>query len=170
MSFDQSSLISRLSSIALFSNVGGPIDFSISHCTLVPVASWTDAIALRGGDRASDAFNEAGNRLARLLSARFRKEARTWNAIAREIRGALEDYVFPSVDENIERTLSTLNDEQRWLVKSSVRWDFVYFGLEQAFSNLVPPAVYTDLMMVYDAGHFPCNWDEVWPGGQFWVF
>jgi len=164
-------VIARLTSISFFAKVGSMKPLKAGACDSVTVKSWDEAVKLRGSDLAGDAFLEASNRLTHQLSAEFRKEYRQWNIIAGENRELLESHVLPSIDKAIDgfADLRTVEHGQE-LVKDCVRWDLIHYAAEQAYSGLVRPEFYSCLVEVYEAGRFPCYWDEVWPSGRIWVF
>ncbi len=163
-------VLDRLLKIDFLSRVVVPLDFRLEPCTLVKVPSWREAVSLRGSDIASDAFSEASGLLTRKLSAEFRKEYGKWNDIARENRQLMEERLFARVDQRIGE-ISELEaiDAGPELVRASIRWDLLHFASEQAYSELVAPAFYSRILEIYEAGHFPCNWDKKWPNGKLWA-
>lgn len=164
-------LIERLRKIDFFAQVGSGIQLPLEGCDLVAVESWEAAVELRGSDLAADAFQEASGRLTRRLSRDFRQQYRQWNIIARTNRGRLESDVFPGVDQRIEALpgLQAIPHGPDF-VKDSVRWDLIHLAAEQAYAALDEPWFYTWLVQVYEAGRFPCHWDEAWPDGKLWVY
>lgn len=125
---------------------------------------------LRGSDQAANAFSEGSGYLTRTLSAKFREQYREWNTIARSNRERLEASLLPGIDEKIQ-AISDLQsiDYGQQLVKDFVRWDLMHYAAEDAYSELVEPRFYSCLIEVYEAGRFPCHWDEAWPDGQIWI-
>jgi hypothetical protein len=83
----------------------------------------------------------------------------------------LEEDIYPVVDLAID-SISELNAIEGGIhvLKDSVRWDLSHIVMEHVYSDLVPPRFYTLLFEVYESGHFPCGWDEVWPNGKLWVY
>jgi hypothetical protein len=163
--------LGRLTNIDFFANVGSAETCAVSACESVVVSSWEEAVKLRGSALASDAFSEARGQLTRRLSAEFRKQYREWNTIARRNRELFETDLFPRVDEAIDAIPDLRSIEHgRDLVKDFVRWDVIHYAAEEAYSELVEPRFYSCLIEVYEAGRFPCNWNEVWPNGRIWVF
>jgi hypothetical protein len=55
-------------------------------------------------------------------------------------------------------------------MRVSVRWDLIHFGMEYAYSDLIPMQFYAIVFDTYKAGRFPCNWNEVWPHGRIWLY
>lgn len=163
--------VNRLAQIDYFANVGSPVRYTIDSCDLTYVQSWREAVRLRGGDSASNAFCEGSGLLTRKLSAEFRKEYRQWNVIVRENRDLFDRELFPMFDDKVD-AISELNDVDNGsqLIKLSFRWDAIHFAAEQAYARFVSPAFYSRIFDIYRAGHFPCNWNEQWPDGVFWIF
>ncbi|MEW4571171.1 hypothetical protein AB1L88_25145 [Tautonia sp. JC769] len=163
--------LERLFDINFFANVGSAKTLVVDGCDIVVLNSWDEAVTLRGSEQASDAFSEARSRLTRRLSAEFRKEFREWNAISRRNRERFETDLFTKVDKVIDAIPELQSIEHgRELVKDFVRWDMIHYAAEQAYSELVEPSFYSCVIEVYEAGCFPCNWNEVWPNGRIWVF
>lgn len=163
--------IERLTNIDFLANVGSTKALVVDGCDIVVVNSWEEAVKLRGSDLASDAFSEARGRLTRRLSAEFRKEYREWNTISRSNRELFEIKLFPKVDELIGAIPDLQSIEHgRDLVKDFIRWDLIHYAAEQAYSELVEPQFYSRVIDVYEAGRFPCNWNEEWPNARIWVF
>ena len=154
--------LERLSNVDWFANVSRPFAVSLALST-EPVPDWQSAIALRGRADSDNAFLEARGRLTVALSADYRDAYRKWNDFARRARAAIDDTIIPSVTS----ALPSQNDAE--FVLSCVQWDVMNYVMEYVYSDLIPPAFYTAIYNVYAAGHFPCNWDEVWPNGRLWV-
>lgn len=144
---------------------------AVGACDSVVVESWQQAVRLRGSDLASNAFSEARGRLTRKLSAEFRKEYREWNSVAKRNRELFEAHVFPKIEEVIDAIadLRAIEHGQE-LVKDFVRWDLIHYSAEQVYSDFVCPEFYSCILEVYEAGRFPCGWNEAWPNGRIWLF
>jgi len=162
--------IDRMKSIDWFARTGAE-DAIQSRLKPKFVDSWKKAIELRGRVGTANAFQEAGAMLTRDLGIRFRTEYRNWNNIVRATKTLLEEEVFPVADAVIE----SLHEIQAIkfgapLLKDSIRWDLISYVTEQVYSDLVPPGFYTAVLPLYQAGHFPCGWDEKWPDGILWLY
>ena len=164
------SALGQLTSIDWFSR-SRQRDAVASELSLQYVASWKDAIRLCGRVSTANAFQEACGILTRELGIRFRQEFRKWNATVDNANAALEASVLPRVDSVIEATTDIGSVEHGvLLMKRFVRWDLVSYLMEQASSDLVKPRFYTEVLAIYQSGHFPCGWDEQWPHGRIWLY
>jgi hypothetical protein len=163
-------IIGKLESIRWFELVGQECDITTSM-SIVRMKSWQKALQTRNLNDTSNAFLEGVNHLTHELSFHFRKESRKWNDYAGECRVILEEDIYPVVDSIIDST-PELNEIEAgvYTLRDSVRWDLSHIVMEHVYSDLVPPRLYTLLLEVYQAGHFPCGWDEVWPNGKLWVY
>jgi hypothetical protein len=132
--------------------------------------SWESALRIRGRNAASNAFLEGANMLTRAVGLQHRAEYRLWNTYAEEAREALHLEVFPRlfavIDANSEIASTTIGGE---FLKEAAWWDLSHVVMEHVYSDLVSPRFYSLIFEIYRAGHFPCNWDEVWPNGKLWV-
>ncbi len=138
---------------------------------VVSLANWDKALTLIGKNSMSNAFLEAGNVLTSELGLHHRKEFRQWNDIVAEGHEALGVEVFPKVDalaDSIDEVIAIEGGVE--FLKHCVHWDVVSIYMEYAYAHLVTPRFYSILLKVYQSGHFPCGWDEVWPNGKLWVY
>ena len=154
--------LERLSNVDWFANVSRPFAVSLP-LAIEPVPDWQSAIALRGSADSDNAFLEARGRLTVALSADHRDSYRKWNDFVRHARETIDEAIIPSVAS----ALPSQDDSN--FVLSCVQWDAMNYVMEHVYSDLIPPAFYTAIHDVYVAGHFPCNWNEVWPDGRLWV-
>lgn len=164
------SVAQRLSGINFLSKVGAGVQIQFDSFVLEPVQSWQEAILMHDQDAASDAFTEARNSLTRQLGVNFKKEYRQWEDIV-DVFSDSTEIVFARVSERVNSMPDLLEiPSAAQLVVDWIGWDLVHYCLEQAYSNLVEPGFYSGIANVYEAGHFPCSWNEVWPNGKVWAF
>jgi len=163
--------IEQISAVDWFAHVGerGNVDTPLTICWR---GSWTEAVTVRGMAETSDAFTEGKNILTCELGRNFRDHyRRKWNKLAYDAQAS----IYPTICLFIDRLIDG-NAEIRAIphgvpfVKGIVRWDLICFAMEHIYSDLVPPRFYHAVFAVYQAGHFPCNWDERWPDGTLDVF
>ena len=154
--------LERLTDVDWFANVTHPITVSIP-LAIEPVPDWPSAIALRDEIDSGNAFLEARGRLTVALSAHHRNSYRQWNNFAGLARDTIEDQIIPNVTARLPAM------ENFDFVLDCVRWDVCHYVMEHVYGDLIRPSFYTLLYDVYAAGHFPCNWDEVWPNGRLWI-
>lgn len=141
----------------------------VGRLQAVKVSSWAEAISMRSSDDGCNSFTEACEMLTRILSQQFREDYKLWNRCVRAIHGQLSKEIFPKLDATVRSQLGTDRlTSSASLVVEWITWDLVHYLLEQIYSPHVSPAFYTELMLVYENGHFPCLWDEHWPYGKVW--
>jgi hypothetical protein len=167
---DVATSIELIRNVDWFSSVGS-LDHLGTQMAVKRANSWPEAIRIRGDPHSGDAFIEGANRLTRELSDHFRSEYRKWNAVAASVREAMGPEIIPCIERRVKvQTGAVANADEQWLLVASVKWDLVNLAMEYAYSDLVPMAFYQEVFRVYQAGHFPCNWDQRWPNGTLCVF
>jgi hypothetical protein len=137
---------------------------------VVRVSSWKEAIDRRGSIQASNAFLEGGGMLTRSLGSDFRSDYQKWNRIAYSFREGMEEQILPDIDALVDSTTEIAVEESGpHLIKNWIRWDLAHYCMERAYAELVKPRFYSEIFEVYREGHFPCDWNEVWPNGKLWI-
>lgn len=149
----------------------GVVDDGWPNPRVTCVGTWQEALHLRGSIPASNAFLEGANRLTRELSSQWRSEYRKWNSLVANAHEALNSDIMPRVADIIDSNdaVSKVENGVAFL-KHILLWDLVCTLMEYAYSELVPIGFYGQVLSIYKDGHFPCHWDQVWPGGKVWVY
>ncbi len=87
-----------------------------------------------------------------------------WNEITDQAKELLNLGVTPAITEFVNRRQLDI------AVLHSVQWDILAAMMEHAYSPYVKPGFYTELLKVYEAGHFPCGWKRKWPDGNLLIY
>ena len=162
--------LERASRINWFSNSGqslpshGPMEIETAR-------SWKAALDKSGSIAIANAWEEGRALITVELGLNHKLEYRKWNDHVAMGHYQMEETVFAKADAVIDSMPEiAADDECVPFLKGQVRWDMVAAYMEQVYSHLVPPRFYTLLFEVYEAGHYPCGWNEVWPNGKLWVY
>ena len=157
-------LLERIRNINWFQSVGEPVENSFDR-EIVNIREWEEAQTYFLSEVWEDAELQAQNALSAFLSQYHKTEDRQWNKIVMAsqefLKSDVESKVLPfaewhKLDKNFYAT---------------VRWSLVGAIREDAYKECNPPVrFFTDLLDIYEAGHFPCGWVEgKWPEGKLVV-
>lgn len=129
--------------------------------------SWETACALAQEQIWEDTELDASNETTLFLHTHFRNEYRHWNEIAEPAREFVNDRVTLRFRMAVRRQFGPPPKT----IVDSMKWDIVHAVMEDAYSDLNPPAFFTKLLMLYKNGHFPCGWENgIYPEGRLIVF
>jgi hypothetical protein len=136
------------------------------HDTLAAIvlASWSEAMALRGSAEWQDLRLEMANQYCERLNERSRERLAKWN----EIVDGLKKTLIPFVRGKIEPAV-----REHKLPKAfgdTVQWDILHACMETEYADVYPPGFYANLASWYIKGHFPCGWQGVFPQGMLIIY
>lgn len=152
----------RIAKIDWFSNCGKEInDIGISY---EPMKDWKTAVQKCKSNVWESVQLEARNILTVALSNNWPNEDRLWNEITDQAKELLNIGVIPVITEFVNHRQLDI------AVLHSVRWDTLAAMMEHAYSPYVKPGFYTELLKVYEVGHFPCGWKGKWPDGTLLIY
>ncbi|CQR59041.1 hypothetical protein [Paenibacillus riograndensis] len=153
----------RLVKINWFEHCGKPIDRSISKNNFIAVKGWREAE--KGMNFSWDNMKlNVRNDLTLALHEQFREEYREWNKITLEVKKMLGEGVLKDIHYYVMKNKLSPN------VYESIEWDLITILMEHAYSSLVKPGFYFQLLEIYEQGHVPCGWKGKWPSGSLKVF
>jgi hypothetical protein len=167
-----SDITSHLENIDWFHRCGEPFTVPLSKA-IQPVSSWQQARRHYEDIKWENFTLEARNTLSMHLGEYYPKEFERWNDFARSGREFFKSKVEPNLVAVQQR-----HDLGEVFV-AIVEWDLHSFLMEQTFRHCQPPVLFfSELMKVYEAGHFPCGWigkrwrtgSTQWPPGRLVVF
>ncbi|HEX3047587.1 MAG TPA: hypothetical protein VHY08_22740 [Bacillota bacterium] len=152
----------RIIKIDWFSNCGKEMnDIGINY---EQVKAWEMAVKKCKSTVWENIQIEAGNILTIALHDNWRDKYRMWNEITDQAKELLNAGVTPVITEFV-------NCHQLDIaVLHSIQWDILSAMMEHTYSPYVKPGFYTELLKVYEAGHFPCGWKRKWPGGTLLIY
>ena len=157
-------LLDKIRGINWFHNVGElligpqPID-------TIQIYTWKEAMLYYVTDYWEDAELEAQGELTAFLSRSHKAEYREWN----KLNAASREFLKNDVEEKFQPYAQAHNLDKVFL--STLQWCLVGALREDAYKEFNPPVrFFTDLLDIYEAGHFPCGWVEgKWPEGKLVV-
>lgn len=160
----------RAENVPWFTHVGDPLP-RFGAMELVQVTSWKKALARTGSVKMADCWMEGQNILTCELGWNHKLEYRKWNDHVYDARDAMEETVFAKSDRALDVAVNgVLGEEDREFLKRRVRFSIIAAYMECVYAHLVEPRLYALIFKIYEAGHFPCGWNEVWPNGKLWVY
>ena len=155
-------MLEQLEAADWFYRVGEPVD----RAGVRVAGSWEEADRRCESRRWRDVQIRRSNDLTVLLHQFWRGRYQRWNEIAREAR--------PAVDSLVTRKLEKVlgKDAVPHWIGHAARWDVIHACFESEYSDIVPPAFFTDLLRWYLGGRFPCDWEDGGGqgGGTLWVY
>lgn len=152
----------RIVKINWFSNCGQEMnDIGINY---EQVKDWETAVKKCKSTLWENVQIEARNILTVALHDNWPDKDRLWNEITDQAKELLNLGVTPAITEFVNRRQLDI------AVLHSVRWDILAAMMEHAYSPYVKPGFYTELLKVYEAGHFPCGWKGKWPDGNLLIY
>jgi hypothetical protein len=130
----------------------------------VVLASWEDAMELRGSIEWGNLRLEMVNDYHEQLDKRSREKRLKWNQIVDELKETLIPFVAGKV-EHVARDYRLPKGFEH-----SVQWDILHFCMEMEYADVYPPGFYANLASWYGKGHFPCGWQGVFPAGMLIIY
>lgn len=159
-------LMNRIEAIDWFAHCGEPLALPL-HWKTRPVSSWEQAAHYYTHPKWELATLHAQNALTvHLHSFHPNRFADEWNPVAR----AAKAFFAEKIESKIRRIQEQQGLEETFL--QSVRYDLLGVFQEDHFSDCdLPLRFHSDLLVIYEAGHFPCGWGgKGWPHGWLFVF
>jgi len=153
-------MIREFVAIDWFANAGCSIPEEIGDSAAAK--SWIDACN-RCGTNWEDVVTEARSDLTMHLNRECKAEFEKWNSVIASIKQELSEPWQRMRDKVSELGLPSV-------VADCVEWDTMHALAEERFREWHPPAFFSRLLKVYEAGHFPCGWNGEWPNGQLVIY
>ena len=157
-------LLDKIRGINWFHNVGAPLT-SPQLIDTIQIRTWEEVQLYYHGEEWEDAKLEAQNALTSFLSRSHKAEYQEWN----KLNAAAREFLKNDVEEKFQPYALAHNLDKVFL--STLQWCLVGALREDAYRECNPPVrFFTDLLDIYEAGHFPCGWVEgKWPEGKLVV-
>jgi len=161
----ETDIASKIRSIDWFARCGETISLDLSMET-EQVTGWPDAIESCKDSVWENVELEANNQLTLWLHLNDRATYQHWNDIVDAQKSAI---LNPLTDQKII-PFQTKHGLDITLVHC-VQWDILGALMENAYLGSGHQAFFfLELLMIYEAGHFPCGWNGEWPKGTLRVF
>ena len=163
--FVETDVTARVKSINWFAHCGERFSLDLSMESK-PVTNWSQAIEFRKDSVWENVELEAQNQLTGWLHVNDHANYQKWNEIVVSHKNAV---VNPLTD-TILIPFQSKHGLDIVLVHS-VQWDILGALMENSYLSSGHRAFFfLELLMIYEAGHFPCGWDGEWPHGKLWVY
>ena len=160
----ENEIINRIKAIEWCSNCGNIANIKLSYENKY-VASWSEAKKYYNETEWEDKTLEAQNKLTAFLFNRYRNEYSKWNSIVKEAKKFIEEEVVPKI-KKIEED----NDLDTVFI-DCVKWDILGAIMENEYKKCSGrPTFFLNLLEIYEAGNFPCGWDNSTQNGELIVF
>jgi hypothetical protein len=162
--FGLTDVANRVRSIQWFSKCGEELFLDLSM-PIIAVGSWSEAMAHCAAETWENVELEAQNDLTAWLHANDLANYRKWNQIVRDHKSELLDKLTSDVWIPAQQK----HQLDRVFV-SSVQWDILGALMENSYLPSAHRCFFLELLMVYEAGHYPCGWAGDWPHGELIIF
>lgn len=163
--FSSSDIPARLAKIDWFANCGKTRSFDLTM-PIQSVKSWKDATQLCSTNLWDNAQLEAQNQLTIWLHRNDLVNYRKWNDFAKAHK---KETISPLVQNTIRPLQKDIGFDD--VVVSCVEWDVLGALMENSYLKSNHSVFFFfELLMVYEAGHFPCGWSGKWPTGELYVY
>jgi hypothetical protein len=163
--FVETDITARIKAINWFANCGKPISLDLSMGTQ-QVNTWQQAVSHCKEPAWGDVTLEAQNQLTLWLHLNARDRYRKWNEI---VCSHKESTVTP-LSEKVLTPFQTQQGLDAAVVQCAT-WDMLGALMENTYMNCGHSAFFfLELLLVYEAGHFPCGWLGDWPHGKLIVY
>lgn len=163
--FVETDVASRINTVDWFSHCGERCSLALS---MEPrwVTSWSQAIETCKELVWENVQLEAQNQLTLWLHLNDHENYQKWN----EIVAAHKTAVVNPITEKAIAPFQNRHGLDAVLVHS-VQWDMLGAMMENSYMTSGHSAFFfLELLIVYEAGHFPCGWEGEWPVGRLLVF
>jgi hypothetical protein len=127
---------------------------------VIQLSSWNEAIShcasLEWQDLKLEHANIISDSVRRASIDRYRR----WNEVVRSVK--------PLVIAMVQDKTAAVAEQQELPVvfTHAVQWDILHLCIECEYSDLCPPAFYSDWAAWYVKGRFPCGWEGEPPEGR----
>lgn len=159
-------LLDALDRTAWFSTVGQAPPESLRG-TVVPVASWAEAVECCSSDEWSNFTLEQQNSLTMHLHTHARDRYRNWNDIVDSVKAVST----PLLERWLAPALAALGSaEAQASVVAAAEWDILGACMELEYADIRAPSFFCGLMPWYISGRFPCGWGERTPAGAIQLY
>jgi hypothetical protein len=163
--FAPTDVAARVAAIDWFAHAGRPASLDLTMET-EQVKGWSAAVRACKSRVWENAELEAQNQLTLWLHQHARERYRGWNKLVGEYKKAV---LKPLTQRGIRPVLRRhgLPDD----VLHSVEWNVLGALMENAYLDTGHGLYFAlELLLVYEAGHFPCGWRGDWPQGRLIVY
>lgn len=163
--FTKSNLAARFRAIDWFANCGKPMSIDLTMLTKI-VDNWSKALGFSKRQSSDSAKIESLNQLRTRLDDIAPKQIDRWNDVVGKVK---ESPAYRIAKRKIEKFQQDNKLEVSFLY--SCMADILMALLENYFLKTKHHCFYNlELLMVYEAGHFPCGWVGKWPKGHLEVY
>lgn len=165
LKFVETDVAGRVKAIDWFAQCGESLSLDLSMETQ-QVKSWPQAVSSCKKTVWENAELEAQNQLTLWLHLNDKAHYQKWNDYVRSHKKAV-------VTPLTERKIVPFQEEHGLdiAVVHSVQWDILGALMENTYMSSGHSAFFfLELLMVYEAGHFPCGWQGDWPQGKLIVY
>ena len=163
--FAKTDIAVRLKAIDWFANCGKPAKLDLTM-PFVQVASWEEAVASCQEVESENAAIEAQNQLSGWLHIHAHREFQEWNDRVdkhNRVMGPLFDTHWKPFFESRNLPVELLHGTTRWEIRGALAEDSYRNTGHRCF-------FFHELLLVYEAGHFPCGWIGEWPAGKLVIY
>lgn len=157
-------IIVRLNEIQWFSNCGKEYNCDLS-LRVSQVFSWDEASSHCQNIIWENVQLEAKNLLTQWLHLNKNDQYQDWNKHIVSFKQSILPKLEKSwLEAQVELGLPDV-------VLTSMQWDILSVLMEQSYQATGHNTFFfTELLNIYEAGHFPCGWSGDWPSGKLLVF
>lgn len=157
-------IVNRIKSIEWCSNCGNIANIRLSYENKY-VSSWSEAKKYYNQTTWEDKTLEAQNELTSFLFNKYRNEYSKWNSVVKEAKKFIEEEVVPKIKKiGEDNYLDTVFID-------CVKWDILGAIMENEYKKCNGrPTFFLKLLEIYEAGNFPCGWDNNTQNGELIVF
>jgi hypothetical protein len=152
-------LLADLDSTDWFSTVGRLFQEPLPNDVMF-VSSWVEAVECCGSISWENYTLEQRNILTSHLHDHARDRYRCWNEIVDEVKAAS----IPMLERRIGPMVKVHDLPE--IVGDCVRWDVLGACMESEYADICPTSFFTDMMVWYKRGRFPCGWGDVDRSGK----
>lgn len=163
--FSESEIELRLKAIRWFENCGKPLKPDLSM-PLNQVESWSQATELCKTLKWENTTLEAQNQLTLWLHLNDKTNYQNWNKIVElhkrdTLDSLIAEHIVPfQQNHNLDITFV-----------HCVQWDILGALMENSYLKSGHKAFFfLELLLIYEAGHFPCGWEGEFPDGSLFVY
>jgi len=125
----------------------------------IVLASWREAVVLRGSIEWQDLRLDMANAYSRRLQERSKERWLKWNDTVVALKKTLIPFVRGKIDPVVREY------KLPHAFEHTVQWDMLHACMETEHADVCPTGFYANLASWYIKGHFPCGWQGVFPQG-----
>lgn len=156
-------ILQKIETTALFSNVGVPLN----KVGVRFLPSWQAAVENCSSEIWTSVTEGNRGRMVAVIREKDKDRFdRQWNEVVREVKRTLQ----PLINLRLDQILLQFPSLPRKPLFDDMCWCLLHICMAEEYSNMLDREFYGDLATWYLGGRYPCGWDPNLNGGTLLIY